>query len=45
MSACRASRAVEPPQLVLGFGDVTERAIGEGIAAVGDLLGGGAAGP
>ncbi|MGW7260867.1 MocR-like pyridoxine biosynthesis transcription factor PdxR [Streptomyces sp. NPDC054834] len=38
MSACRASQATAPPQLVLGFGDVTERAIAEGVAAVGDLL-------
>ncbi|MEU6145741.1 PLP-dependent aminotransferase family protein [Streptomyces sp. NPDC047081] len=38
MSACRASGATSPPQLVLGFGNVTERAIGEGIAAVADLL-------
>jgi GntR family transcriptional regulator/MocR family aminotransferase len=39
MSANRASRATEPPRLVLGFGNVPERAIAEGIAAVGDLLG------
>ncbi|MFI1365116.1 MocR-like pyridoxine biosynthesis transcription factor PdxR [Streptomyces griseochromogenes] len=39
MSACRAAPAPEPPRLVLGFGDVPERAITEGIAAVGDLLG------
>ncbi|MFF8731925.1 PLP-dependent aminotransferase family protein [Streptomyces sp. NPDC015171] len=39
MSACRASGGTEPSQLVLGFGDVPERAIAEGIAAVGDLLG------
>ncbi|MFE0514740.1 PLP-dependent aminotransferase family protein [Streptomyces sp. NPDC058964] len=38
MSACRSSGATRPAQLVLGFGDVTERAIAEGIAAVGDLL-------
>ncbi|RAG86838.1 PLP-dependent aminotransferase family protein [Streptacidiphilus pinicola] len=38
MSACRASHAVRPPQLVLGFGDVGVRAITAGIAAVGDLL-------
>jgi GntR family transcriptional regulator/MocR family aminotransferase len=38
MSGCRASGAAEPPQLVLGFGNVTPRAITEGIAAVGDLL-------
>ncbi|WP_344467602.1 PLP-dependent aminotransferase family protein [Kitasatospora kazusensis] len=41
MSACRASRAAAPAQLVLGFGNVSERAITEGIAAVGDLLAGG----
>ncbi|MFJ9817803.1 PLP-dependent aminotransferase family protein [Streptomyces sp. NPDC101151] len=40
MSACRASRAPGPPQLVLGFGDVPERAITDGITAVADLLGG-----
>jgi GntR family transcriptional regulator/MocR family aminotransferase len=38
MSACRTSGTVIPPQLVLGFGHVTERAIVEGVAAVGDLL-------
>lgn len=41
MSACRTSEDVEPPQLVLGFGNVTERAIAEGVAAVADLLGAG----
>ncbi|QKV91468.1 PLP-dependent aminotransferase family protein [Streptomyces sp. NA02950] len=40
MSACRADRAAEPVELVLGFGNVGERAIAEGIAAVGDLLSG-----
>jgi len=38
MSPCRTSRATRPVQLVLGFGDVGERAITEGIAAIGDLL-------
>ncbi|MCP9212056.1 PLP-dependent aminotransferase family protein [Streptomyces cucumeris] len=38
MSACRASHAATPAQLVLGFGDVGERAIADGIAAVGHLL-------
>ncbi|GGY08196.1 MocR-like pyridoxine biosynthesis transcription factor PdxR [Streptomyces anandii] len=38
MSACRASHAGAPAQLVLGFGNVTERAITTGIAAIGDLL-------
>jgi GntR family transcriptional regulator/MocR family aminotransferase len=41
MSACRTSAAADPPQLVLGFGNVTERAIAEGVAAVADLLDGG----
>jgi GntR family transcriptional regulator/MocR family aminotransferase len=30
--------AADPPQLVLGFGNVSERAIEPGIAAVADLL-------
>jgi GntR family transcriptional regulator / MocR family aminotransferase len=38
MSTYRSSRATTPPQLVLGFGNLTERAIHDGIAAVGDLL-------
>ena len=38
MSACRASRATTPPQLILGFGNLTERAIQNGIGAVGDIL-------
>ncbi|MFG2884343.1 aminotransferase class I/II-fold pyridoxal phosphate-dependent enzyme [Streptomyces sp. NPDC048297] len=38
MSAHRASGAASPAQLVLGFGNVGERAVGEGIAAVGRLL-------
>ncbi|WP_316775215.1 MocR-like pyridoxine biosynthesis transcription factor PdxR [Streptomyces sasae] len=38
MSAFRASGATHPPQLVLGFGTVTEHRIAEGIAAVADLL-------
>ncbi|MYX95866.1 aminotransferase class I/II-fold pyridoxal phosphate-dependent enzyme [Streptomyces sp. SID486] len=38
MSTWRASGAATPAQLVLGFGDVGERAIAEGIAAVGHLL-------
>lgn len=40
MSACRATRSRTPPQLVLGFGNLTERSIQAGIAAVGDLLDG-----
>ncbi|MEU6668758.1 PLP-dependent aminotransferase family protein [Streptomyces sp. NPDC046727] len=39
MSACRAVPAPGPARLVLGFGDLPERTIAEGIAAVGDLLG------
>jgi GntR family transcriptional regulator/MocR family aminotransferase len=38
MSPYRSTGAVRPPQLVLGFGNLTERAIAAGIAAVGDLL-------
>ncbi|MFK0048967.1 PLP-dependent aminotransferase family protein [Streptomyces sp. NPDC090741] len=38
MSTCRSSRATEPTQLVLGFGNVGERAIAAGITAVGALL-------
>ncbi|WP_262985424.1 hypothetical protein [Streptomyces antnestii] len=38
MSACRAWRAAAPAQLFPGFGNVSERAITEGIAAVGVLL-------
>ncbi|KJS58725.1 hypothetical protein [Streptomyces rubellomurinus] len=38
MSAHRASHATAPAQLVLGFGNVGERAIAEGIAAIGHLL-------
>jgi len=41
MSAQRSTRAAVPPQLVLGFGNVGERAIRAGIAAIGDLLLGG----
>ena len=38
MGAQRAAPAGAPPQLVLGFGNVSERAVGPGIAAVADLL-------
>ncbi len=38
MSANRASKAPDPPQLVLGFGNLSERAVRTGIEAVGDLL-------
>jgi GntR family transcriptional regulator/MocR family aminotransferase len=38
MSGYRSSHATTPPQLVLGFGNLSERAIQKGIAALGDLL-------
>ncbi|POX53768.1 PLP-dependent aminotransferase family protein [Streptomyces sp. Ru71] len=38
IGACRAADHGGPAQLVLGFGDVGERAVAEGIAAVGPLL-------
>jgi GntR family transcriptional regulator/MocR family aminotransferase len=38
MSSNRADKSLEPPLLVLGFGNLSERSIREGIAAVGDLL-------
>jgi GntR family transcriptional regulator/MocR family aminotransferase len=40
MSPNRSTRAADPPQLVLGFGNVPERAIRDGIARVGDILAG-----
>jgi GntR family transcriptional regulator/MocR family aminotransferase len=40
MSPNRSTRAVDPPQLVLGFGNLSERAIREGIARIGDVLAG-----
>ena len=39
MSDHRASGSTAPPQLVMGFGQVNERSINAGIAAVADLLG------
>jgi GntR family transcriptional regulator / MocR family aminotransferase len=42
MSAHRSTVATTPPQLVLGLGNLGERAIQAGIAAVGDLLQAGA---
>jgi len=39
MSAHRADHAPDPPQLVLGFGNTSQRAIRTGIALVSDLLG------
>ena len=38
MSEYRSSRGTTPPQLVLGFGNLSERAIEAGIARIGDLL-------
>ena len=38
MSQQRSDGSPEPAQLVLGFGNLTERAITAGIAAIGDLL-------
>jgi GntR family transcriptional regulator/MocR family aminotransferase len=38
MSAFRVDGATTPPQLVLGFGNLGDRAVAEGIATVADLL-------
>jgi GntR family transcriptional regulator/MocR family aminotransferase len=38
MDGYRATSIAAPPQLVMGFGQVGERAIEPGIAAVADLL-------
>jgi GntR family transcriptional regulator/MocR family aminotransferase len=38
MSTYRSTHTTTSPQLVLGFGNLTERAIQNGIAAIGDLL-------
>jgi hypothetical protein len=38
MSSFRATTTSRPPQLVLGFGQVSERAIEPAIAAIADLL-------
>jgi GntR family transcriptional regulator / MocR family aminotransferase len=43
ISDYRAAGLAEPPQLAMGFGNVSERAIEPGIAAVADLLSAGAA--
>ncbi|HEX2499074.1 MAG TPA: PLP-dependent aminotransferase family protein [Actinomycetes bacterium] len=40
MSEYRSNRATTPLQLVLGFGNLSERAIEAGIARIGDLLSG-----
>jgi GntR family transcriptional regulator/MocR family aminotransferase len=39
MSANRSAKVVDPPRLVLGFGNLSERAIASGIARVASLLG------
>ena len=39
-TAIRALEDPRPPEIVLGFGDLTEGAIERGIATVADLLGG-----
>jgi GntR family transcriptional regulator/MocR family aminotransferase len=44
MSPQRADRSVTPPQLVLGFGNLGERAIQLGISTIADLLRGGRGG-
>jgi GntR family transcriptional regulator/MocR family aminotransferase len=38
MSECRADGSTMPTRLVLGFGNTTDRAITEGIAAIADIL-------
>jgi GntR family transcriptional regulator/MocR family aminotransferase len=38
MSGCRADGSTKPDQLVLGLGNLTERAIQSGIARIADLL-------
>lgn len=38
MSVNRSTKAPDPPQLVLGFGNLSERAIADGVARIGDLL-------
>ncbi|MGH9249324.1 MAG: PLP-dependent aminotransferase family protein [Acidimicrobiales bacterium] len=38
MSSNRSNNTADPPQLVLGFGNLSERSIQAGIATVGDLL-------
>jgi GntR family transcriptional regulator/MocR family aminotransferase len=38
MSEYRPSGLPGPPQLVLGFGNLSEPAIARGVAAIGDLL-------
>jgi len=38
MSSYRPSGRIGPPQLVLGFGNITQAAIEHGIDTIGDLL-------
>jgi hypothetical protein len=38
MSTHRATHAPDPPQLVLGFGNTSQRAIQAGMAVLGDIL-------
>jgi len=38
MSTYRASRSATPPQLLMGFGNLTERSITRGIATIADVL-------
>ena len=38
MSSCRHDHAPGPPQLVLGFGNTSQRAIQADIAVLGDIL-------
>jgi GntR family transcriptional regulator/MocR family aminotransferase len=38
MSPSRSTKAVDPPQLILGFGNLTVRAIRDGITGIADLL-------
>ena len=38
MSRYRADRATRPPQLAVGFGDLSETSIRRGIATISDLL-------
>jgi GntR family transcriptional regulator/MocR family aminotransferase len=38
MAEHRADAATTPPQLVLGFGNLTERTIATGIATIADIL-------
>lgn len=38
MSTYRADHSPTPPQLVLGFGNTSQRAIREGIATLGAIL-------